>query len=313
MRRPWFPFYVGDFVADTMTLTEEELGTYLRLLLAQFRSDRIPLAHATAYAKWDAVSRFFEYETVGPTTFVYSERMRQEIEKGKSVSRKNSENARKRWGLTDATAYANEHANAYARSHSQSQKEKRGIYEDLSQEGEAVETTSPPLSVPSERKALSQPTLGDRQPNTPRSEENGVTGILGRLDEEITDTTDGDRLAAEHAKWRKALDPKWRGQTDFLLRYGRMYQTLLNRGAVDAEEVRAALEYASGREYWASKMLTPESMLRERDGVTWLAACLAEANVAARGKPIRSEPNGKARPRNFAEVISMVEREAAGG
>lgn len=41
--RPWMPFYVGDFLADTMHLGATETGIYIRLIMHCWQHGTIPL------------------------------------------------------------------------------------------------------------------------------------------------------------------------------------------------------------------------------------------------------------------------------
>lgn len=50
----WFPFYVGDYLADTMHLTTQEHGAYLLILCHQWRQGHIDEAELTSVCRLDA-------------------------------------------------------------------------------------------------------------------------------------------------------------------------------------------------------------------------------------------------------------------
>lgn len=70
--RPWFPFYPGDFYQDTMCLTLEEQGAYIKLLSYAWNNDGlVPLDskkrcqilgvhHHKAHLLWGVIEEYFE-------------------------------------------------------------------------------------------------------------------------------------------------------------------------------------------------------------------------------------------------------------
>lgn len=123
----WMPFYVGDYLADTMHLTRDQHGAYLLLIFAYWRAgeplldDDEELAAITksTAAEWKklrrTMARFF---IVGDGKW-HHKRIDAEIEKAGKIkverSKAGSEGAAKRWqkhGKVDGKPIANAIANA---------------------------------------------------------------------------------------------------------------------------------------------------------------------------------------------------------
>lgn len=43
MGKPWFPFYVGDFVRDTLDMSAEEIGAYILLICHYWTNGGLPM------------------------------------------------------------------------------------------------------------------------------------------------------------------------------------------------------------------------------------------------------------------------------
>lgn len=116
------PFYVGDYLRDTMHLTTEEHGAYLLLIMALWNADgSLPESALAATARvtprrWatlrKAMSPFFQIE--GETWS--HRRVNRELGTAAEKSTKAKESARTRWGhaKADANAHATGDANAHA-------------------------------------------------------------------------------------------------------------------------------------------------------------------------------------------------------
>lgn len=113
MRRPWLPFYVEDYLADTVDLSCEEHGVYVLLLGLCWRRDgRLPndsafLKRALSACAADMhgnrfnrivpklLDRFFVQDEQGYWT---QKRLTIELEKARNLSGTQTEKAKKRWG-----------------------------------------------------------------------------------------------------------------------------------------------------------------------------------------------------------------------
>jgi uncharacterized protein YdaU (DUF1376 family) len=102
MKRPWFPLYVADFLADTTNLSYGEVGAYMLLLMHHWkhrelpnddqalrRIARVPPPHWERVKK--AVMPFF---SVTPTS-ITNTRMLAEITKADDLSNKNKANSQR--------------------------------------------------------------------------------------------------------------------------------------------------------------------------------------------------------------------------
>lgn len=94
---PAFLFYPNDFDCATRFFTNEQIGIYLRLLIAQFQNGRLSEKHINIICKSydeDVMSKFLKDEM----GLYYNERLENEIVKRKNYSesrrnnRKNKEN-----------------------------------------------------------------------------------------------------------------------------------------------------------------------------------------------------------------------------
>jgi len=90
MKRPWMPFYVGDYLANTGHLSTEEHGAYVLLILHYWVTESLPtdaesLANVVRMPldRWLLIERkmkaFFELDWS-------HKRLNQEIEKTKKIS-----------------------------------------------------------------------------------------------------------------------------------------------------------------------------------------------------------------------------------
>jgi len=91
MKDPAFLFYTGDFLAGTMFFTDEQVGIYLRLLLAQHQHGRLSEKQVNFICKSydNEVLEKFEKDEEGN---YYNLRLENEINKRKSYSESRSNN-----------------------------------------------------------------------------------------------------------------------------------------------------------------------------------------------------------------------------
>jgi uncharacterized protein YdaU (DUF1376 family) len=107
----WMPFYVADYLADTMHLTTEQHGAYLLLIMAAWKADgKLPndadalrqITRMTA-KQWDRAEPILERFFIVTEGFWIHSRVRQELERAKSnVAKKAGAGvvgAANRWGL----------------------------------------------------------------------------------------------------------------------------------------------------------------------------------------------------------------------
>ena len=142
-KRPWMPFYVADYLADTLDLSTEQTGVYMLLLLLCWRQGgtipndmpRLKLTlsrcvidmHGNRFNRLvpPLLARYFQQDETGNW---YQKRLRNELEKAENYSENQKEKSEKRWaghnknnGLGNATGYAPVMpARASSQSHSQS-------------------------------------------------------------------------------------------------------------------------------------------------------------------------------------------------
>lgn len=76
---PWFPFYVGDFVSDTIHLAHDEVGAYVRLLCLNWKRGPFSLEQTAnwmnGYDPKPLLTEFFHQDTDGN---YYSPRLEKE-------------------------------------------------------------------------------------------------------------------------------------------------------------------------------------------------------------------------------------------
>lgn len=193
MSKAWMPFYVGDFLADTMHLSATETGIYVRLIMHCWQHGSIPrdkhklaiIAHCDSrlWHQYEAtVLRFFD--VVDASTMqqkrVSTERRRSEeiTNKRKAAAlQKHMQNACK----TDANAHTR--ARAPSQSHSQSSLSSLELSQSVSREtpsdGGSLATAlptgalrSPPQTEPDPSKELPKPNGGAE--SRPISKQKGI-------------------------------------------------------------------------------------------------------------------------------------------
>lgn len=156
---PWFPLYAADFMMDTATWTDEEVGAYFRLLCHQWINGEIPAEHERlARLVWATPQRLADLWTVLGPKFqdpgdgrLRNARLERERRTQATQSQARSERARKaaaaRWGSDDeavhdsCTEQSGEQCSSIAsQSQSQSQIQK------LDSDSEAEQTRLPSVA-----------------------------------------------------------------------------------------------------------------------------------------------------------------------
>ena len=51
-KRPWFPLYVGDLLADTMNMNTEQFGGYLKILCHYWITEEPMTMNEMVYRQW---------------------------------------------------------------------------------------------------------------------------------------------------------------------------------------------------------------------------------------------------------------------
>jgi uncharacterized protein YdaU (DUF1376 family) len=110
----WMPLYIGDYIAATMTLSTEQHGAYLLLLMAAWKdggklpNDPEQLAQVTRLSpkKWALHERILQRFFIVTEDFWIHDRVREESERARDkVAKKASAGAvgaANKWGLSDA-------------------------------------------------------------------------------------------------------------------------------------------------------------------------------------------------------------------
>ena len=95
MKDPAFLFYTGDFLSGTMFFTDEQVGIYIRLLMAQHQHGRLSEKQVNIICKSHdkEVLEKFEIDTDGN---YYNTRLELEVNKRKAYSKSRSENRTKK-------------------------------------------------------------------------------------------------------------------------------------------------------------------------------------------------------------------------
>lgn len=103
--------------------------------------------------------------------------------------------------------------------------------------------------------------------------------------DELEDCSQGQSLAQSWAEWRLSFDSKFaRQMTGKLIQWGPWIQSRINMGEIDPNDVREVLTMAKDDGYWREKLLSPESALKESEGVSWLDRCRASLSDHQNGR-----------------------------
>ena len=128
-KRPWMPFYVGDFIADTMHLSATETGIYMRLILHCWQHGTIPrddrqlalISHCDTRL-WHQYSKtvlgFFD--AVDAST-MHHKRVSAELHRCEEISNKRSASAKQKHINSSAKQ---EQLHTHSHSHSQREEDK---------------------------------------------------------------------------------------------------------------------------------------------------------------------------------------------
>lgn len=134
--RPWMPFYVGDFLADTMHLSATETGIYLRLILHCWQHGTIPrngrqlaiISHCDTrlwHQYSETVLQFFD---VVDASTMHHKRVSTELRRSEEISNKRKGSAEQMLKKREANVVQLlTHARAGLQSQSQLQRKKEDI------------------------------------------------------------------------------------------------------------------------------------------------------------------------------------------
>jgi len=107
MKYPIMPFWVGDFLIDTMELTDTAVGVYVKLLIHQWNNgtipadvDRLALIAPAAPLMWEQLEKYFHPVKKQPGRLM-NNRCQKEKEKTEHRSRVAKKNADARWNADD--------------------------------------------------------------------------------------------------------------------------------------------------------------------------------------------------------------------
>lgn len=101
---PAFLFYSNDFLSGTYTMTNEQVGMYIRLLCLQHQKGRLSELDMLYICNTHVVSVFDKF-TKDEHGFYYNERLEQESIKRKTYSESRKRNISKRYEGKDAPTY----------------------------------------------------------------------------------------------------------------------------------------------------------------------------------------------------------------
>lgn len=94
---PAFLFYSSDFLTGTMTMTNQQVGIYIRLLCFQHQHGQISVDDMQSLCGGIADAKIVAKFTIDENGNYFNERLRNEMIKRQSHSNKQKENALKRW------------------------------------------------------------------------------------------------------------------------------------------------------------------------------------------------------------------------
>lgn len=95
MKDPAFLFYTGDFLSGTMFFTDEQVGIYIRLLMAQHQHGRLSEKQVNIICKTHDKEVLEKFEIDHDGNY-YNTRLEQEVNKRKAYSKSRSENRTKK-------------------------------------------------------------------------------------------------------------------------------------------------------------------------------------------------------------------------
>lgn len=140
-KRPWMPFYVGDYLADTAALSPAEHGAYLLLIFHCWQRGSFPdnarvMANITGASLkqfrhiWPKIAGYFiaQKESENSIRWVHP-RVTKEIDKADDISQKRSKAAMQKHSKSSANAHANAEQ-LHTQSQSQSNSVPKGTAAD---------------------------------------------------------------------------------------------------------------------------------------------------------------------------------------
>lgn len=134
--RPWMPFYVGDFIADTMHLSATETGIYLRLILHCWQHGTIPrngrqlaiISHCDTRLWHQYSGTVLQFFDVVDASTMHHKRVSTELRRSEEISNKRKGSAEQMLKKREANVVQLlTHARAGLQSQSQLQRKKEDI------------------------------------------------------------------------------------------------------------------------------------------------------------------------------------------
>lgn len=144
---PAFLFYSQDFLMGTITMSDAEIGMYVRILCVQHQTCHIDAEAMRKLCGGDVPASVLAKFKIDGDGKYYNERLENEMLARKEKGRRNKKNAEMRWGKNiDATTYAKPHAKIMPFTENENVIENENTNEEIGGVGEnpvAIENVDP--------------------------------------------------------------------------------------------------------------------------------------------------------------------------